>query len=871
MPSRRGTTGVTVPPRRFRRHTPTVTDRSSSRPQPPARPDDSSPDGSFTPLVSTGLPVESARDDIVAAVAGARRPGTTPGHGSLVLRAEPGAGKSSLVPLFVAQALGPEQPSLILTEPRRLAARATAARLAELLGEPVGERVGLTIRGERTVSAHTRIEVVTEAVLVNRLHADPELGGVGAVVFDEFHERSSSVDLALGMALEVRNTLRPDLAIVVMSATLDVDRVAALLARPLEPTGRPTGGAGAPILDLPGRTFEITTEHRARPAPRQWTAAVASAIESAAGRVSGDVLVFVPGRREIDDVIAEIGRRSALSGLEVLGLHGGTPVDRQRDIIGGGRQRRVIVATSVAETSLTVPGVEAVVDGGRARRPVFDPSSGLGRLETTSVTRFAADQRRGRAGRVGPGLCIRLWSSDDHRHLDETVAPALVGGDPLPVGFELARWGDPWADSLPLLDPPGRSRLDAAQSILSMLGLVDPGGRLSERGSQAARLGLHPRLAALVMTATDTGRSGLGLRAASLLDDDRRPSHADLADELERRWSELDRPARRLGRRLGIAAAADRSDLIHLGPLLAAAWPDRVAMARPDRPGRFLLAIGREVDLGADTPLAASEFVIVAEADGAARAARVRRAVAITRADVLDAAGDRVEWSDRVEWDQRDDTLRAERQQRLGRLVLHRLPLNDPPADAVSAGLRAGLRRSGLGLLDWGSRGVSVRARLAWLHQEDPAGWPDLGDDALIDRLDDWLDLSRCRSVKDLRRIAATDALLGLLGWEQRRHFDELAPAELEPPRGRTRPIDYASGRPVWSVRLQNVFGLDDHPLVGPHRVPLTIELLSPAGRPAQVTTDLPGFWRGSYAAVRADLRGRYPKHAWPEDPLSLR
>ncbi len=791
-----------------------------------------------------------------------------------MLRAEPGAGKSSLVPLYVAGALGPDQPRVVLTEPRRLAARATAARLAELLGERVGERVGLTIRGERNVSAQTRIEVVTEAVLVNRLQGDPELRGFGAVVLDEFHERSSAADLALGMAIEARESLRPDLAIVVMSATLDVERVAALVARRAEsstPTSPDPGSPVVPVLDLPGRQFTITTEHRPRPAPRQWTTAMGSAIESAVDRVSGDVLVFVPGRREIDDVITELGRRPALAALEVLGLHGSTPVERQRAIIAGGRRRRVIVATSVAETSLTVPGVEAVVDGGRARRPVFDPTSGLGRLETTSVTRFAADQRRGRAGRTGPGHCIRLWSIDDHRHLDETVPPALVGGDPLPVAFELARWGDPWAETLPLLDHPGRPRLDAAQSILSMLRLTEATGRLSERGADAARLGLHPRLAALVMTASATGHPGLGLRAASLLDDDRWPAHPDLAHELERRWSEFDRPARRLGRRLDLDPEAHRSDLIHLGPLLASAWPDRVALARPDRPGRFLLAIGREVELAADDTLAGSEFVVVAEADGAARSARIRRAVAVTRAEVLEAAGDRIHWNEHVEWDQRDDTLRAERRQQLGRLVLHRLPLSDPPPEAVAAGLRSGLRRSGLGLLGWGARGPSVRARLAWLHEQDPEGWPDLGDEALTERLDDWLDLSRCRSVRDLRRIDATDALLARLPWEQRRRLDTLAPAELEPPAGRPRPIDYSSGRPVWSVRLQQLFGLDEHPLVGPHRVPLTIELLSPAGRPAQVTTDLPGFWRGSYSAVRADLRGRYPKHAWPEDPLSSR
>lgn len=818
----------------------------------------------------TGLPIEAARDAIEAEV------GRT---GAVVVRAEPGAGKSSLVPLFVARALagaGAGDPGrVIVTEPRRLAARATAARLAELLGEPVGRTVGLSMRGEHSASDATRIEVVTEAVLTNRIQRDPELAGVAAVVFDEFHERNLHSDLGLAMALEARGALRDDLAVVVMSATLDTERVASLI------------GAET-VIDVPGRTFPVATHHLARPERARFAPAVADAVVTALATVGGDVLAFVPGRREIDDVLAALAARGvggrAGSGVECLGLHGSTPVEVQRSILRGtpsagvgGSGRRVIVATAVAETSVTVPGVEAVVDGGLLRRARFDPVTGLGRLETGFVTAFAADQRRGRAGRVGPGVCWRLWSVEEQRHLDPSTPPEIVDGDPLPVAFELARWGDPWARSLPLLDHPGEARLEAAQRLLAGLGLTDDGGRLTDAGRRAARLGLHPRLAVLVLVAEEQGCGELGRRVAALLDDDTWPDRPDLAAELERRWSSLAAPAARLAQRLGSGGGgrdrrggpASAAQLDELGPLLVRAWPDRLGMARSDRPGRFLLSIGREVMVDGDDRLAGAPFLVVAEADGDPRAARVRRAVAVDRATVLAASGDRIEWVEHVAWDQRDDTLRAERQQRLGGLVLHRQPLARPGATAVAEALAVGLRTSGLDLLRWGERGASVRARLAWLHREDPAAWPDLGDEVLLARLDEWLDLSRCRSVADLRRTDATEAVLGLLAWEQRRQLDVLAPAELIPPGGRAKPVRYDSGRPVWSVRIQHLFGLDEHPVVGPNRVPVAIELLSPADRPAQVTTDLPGFWRGSYRAVRADLRGRYPKHAWPEDPLA--
>ena len=811
---------------------------------------------------TTDLPVEAFAADIVDAIRA---------DGALVLTAEPGAGKSSIVPLLVAEALDEDGGQVVVLEPRRLAARATAARLAALLGEDeVGRSVGLTIRGEHRVSAGTVVEVVTEAVLTSRLQSDPELTGVGAVVFDEFHERNLHSDLSLAMAIEARATIRPDLAIVVMSATLDATPVAALLD-----TDR--------IVDVPGRTFPVDTTYRTRPDPRRWAAAVAEAAERGVQEWPGDVLVFVPGRREIADVTRLLAASSVGSRIEPIGLHGGSDGVAQRTAIGGrakdGRTR-VIVATAVAETSVTIPGIETVVDGGRLRRAKFDPNTGLGRLETVHVTRFSADQRRGRAGRLGPGRCIRLWSEEDHRLLDEAVPPEIVDGDPLPIAFELARWGDADARSLPLLDHPGVDRLAAGREVLHQLDLVDERGGLTDRGRRAGALGVHPRIGALLLTAEALGLADVGSKAAAVLDDDRFPTNADLTAEVEQRWRELADRAARVRRRLSRGRSdmkrerndnGGRAELAELGTLLATAWPDRIALRRKDGGDRYLVAAGRELVLPANDPLTGSPALVVAEADGVARAATIRRAVGIDRATIHDAVGDRIAWTESVTWDDRTDMIRAERQQRLGAIVLHRAPLPDPSSDRVAEAIADGLRRVGLDLLRWTERAERLRHRLAWLHEVAADDWPAVDDTTLLAGLGDWLDLSQCRSGSDVAAADVAASLLTLLDWRQRAELDSLAPEDLPLPGdgNRRRRLDYSSGRPVWPVRIQDLFGLDRHPTIGPPHAPtpVTIELLSPAGRQAQVTTDLPGFWRGSYADVRRDLRGRYPKHRWPVEP----
>ncbi|MEZ5227563.1 MAG: helicase-related protein [Acidimicrobiales bacterium] len=500
-------------------------------------------------VAPTGLPVEAARAEIEHELA----------HGSVVIRAEPGAGKSSLVPLFVASSfddLGDPTSSVIVTEPRRLAVRATAARLAELAGSRVGDVVGFTVRGERKVSNTTRIEVVTEAVLTNRIQTDPDLPGVGAICFRRVPRATPPQRPRARHEPRSQEALRPDLRLVVMSATLEAERLQDLVG-------------GRTVIDVPGRTFPVETVYRTRPDRRRLADAVADATLTALDEVDGDVLVFVPGRREIDDTLRAIDRRlTSRHSIELLGLHGSTSVDAQRSILRGGARRRVVVATAVAETSITVPGIEAVVDGGLLRRSRFDAATGLGRLETGHATVFAADQRRGRAGRLGPGRCYRLWAPDDHRHLDVAAPPEIVDGDPLPVAFELARWGDPWADDLPLLDHPGRQRLQAGQRVLELLGLTDSSGRLTPAGEQAASLGLHPRLAALTLTAAATGQTGLGLRTAALLDDDSWPSA---------------RPRRRTRTTMGNTQPHDR----------AARPPTGFERHRqPGRPGRARLPAG---------------------------------------------------------------------------------------------------------------------------------------------------------------------------------------------------------------------------------------------------------------------------------------
>lgn len=801
------------------------------------------------PNISTGLPIESYLSEIEHAVV----------TGPLVLTAAPGAGKSSLVPFAVnaaIESLAVDAGRVVMLQPRRLAARATANRLAALLGEPLGESVGLTMRGERINGS--RIEVATEAILTNRLHRDPELTGVGAVIFDEFHERNLHSDIGLAMALEARDALRPDLRIIVMSATIDPGPIADLL------------GEDSTVLDVEGRVFPIETEYRPRPTPSAWPEAVATATIDAARRVKGDVLVFAPGRYEIEAVVDRI---SAHVDADVVALHGSSPSEVHRSVLQEAVRRRVIVATAIAETSVTIPGIEAVVDGGLARRPRHDPATATNHLVTEFVSRFSADQRQGRAGRTQPGICIRMWSSGDHALLSDQAAPEITDGDPIQIAAELLRWGDLDGEQLRFIDRPDPGRLAVARDSMEWWGITKK-QRLTDRGPAILGLPVHPRIGALLETAArvgDSTLSSLALDTAAVLEDSRFPTNDDLEAEVKRRRSdpEVKRAVRRLRPLLDRLEAApldaDEVSPTSLPQLMALAWPDRIALPRADDAGRLLMANGREVRLEANSMLRGAEAHVVVDTTVVESSGRVRRAMSIERADITRFHSPVT--TEIVEWN-RSDKLVATKQRRHGAITLHSEPMAKPSATAVQDALRAGLRQRGLDVFQWSEKHRLIRTRLAWLHEQDSA-WPDVSDNALLADLDRWLDLAAIRTIGALRSVQVGTKLLDLLDWQQRQAFDELAPLEMGTPGGRPRRIDWSGERPTWPVRVQDLFGLDVHPTIGPRSVPLTVELLSPAGRTTQTTTDLPGFWRGSYAAVRADLRGRYPKHAWPEDPLA--
>lgn len=801
------------------------------------------------PAAPSGLPIDPHLPTIERAVT----------DGPLVLTAAPGAGKSSLVPFAVNAAIegiAPTAGRVVMLQPRRLAARATANRLAMLLGESLGASIGLTMRGERVEGR--RIEVATEAILTNRLHQDPELTGIGAVIFDEFHERNLHSDIGLAMALEARDALRPDLRIVVMSATINPKPIAELL------------GPNTTVLDIEGQVFPVETEYRPRPTPAAWPDAVAAATIDAARRVNGDVLVFAPGRYEIEAVVDRIaGRVDA----EVVALHGSSPRDVHRSVLQPSTRRRVIVATSIAETSVTIPGIEAVVDGGLARRPRHDPATATNHLITEFVSRFSADQRQGRAGRTQAGICIRLWSAADHALLSDQAAPEITDGDPIQIAAELLRWGDLDGQQLRLLDRPDPGRLAVARASMNWWGITD-GQRLTERGQAILALPVHPRIGALLETAASIGDETLittALETAAVLEDARFPTNDDLEAEVKRRRTEqeITRAIRRLRPLVDrFEPSRPRPDGViptSLPQLLALAWPDRIALPRLEDAGRLLMANGREVRLEANSSLRGAEAHVVVDTTVVEASGRVRRAVPIERADITrfhePTTADIVEWN-------RSDKLVASRQRRHGAITLHAEPLSKPPASAVQEALRVGLRQRGLDVFRWSEKHQLIRTRLAWLHEQDNS-WPDVSDTALLTELDRWLDLASIKTIGALRSVPVGTKLLDLLDWEQRRSFDQLAPVEMATPGGRLKRIDWSGDRPTWPVRVQDLFGLDAHPTIGPKSAPLTVELLSPAGRTTQTTTDLPDFWRGSYGAVRSDLRGRYPKHAWPEDPLN--
>ena len=777
--------------------------------------------------------------------------------GRAVLEAPPGAGKTTRVPLAL-DAAGDSPGRIVLLEPRRLAARAAAARLAEAFGDKVGGIVGLRMRGETRVSDRTRIEVVTEGILTRMIQSDPELTGIGTLVFDEFHERSLHADLGLALALEVRAALRPDLRLLVMSATLDAAPVAELLD-------------GAPRLTAEGRSYpvEIAWAETPRPPGAPVEAEVAELVRRALEETGGDVLAFLPGAAEIGRVATRLGDLGP--GVEVHPLYGALPFAAQRAAVAPAPpgRRKVVLATAIAETSLTIEGVRAVVDGGLARRAVVDPATAMTQLVTRPVTRAEADQRAGRAGRVAPGRCYRTWTRAQHGSLAAYPPPEIATADLAPLALEMAAWG---AGNLPFLTPPPEGALAEARALLTDLGALDASHRITTHGRALVGLPLHPRLAHMLAVAGPGAAplaallsdrdplSGAGVDAGlrlKALAGARVPARTDRA-ALDRLRAE----ARRLARLA--PETAPRPDLTQ-GQMAALAYPDRIAQRRPGTEPRYLMSGGRGAILPEADALAGQPWLVVLDAGDGGREARVRLALPLTLSELREVAADRIREETTCHWSKREGRVVAEVQERLGALVLASRPWRDAPAEAVAAALCDGIRQIGLPLSPAADR---FRRRVALARAADPS-LPDLSDEALMETLNDWLPpwLDGVRDAAGLRALDLLPALRGLLSWEQMQRLDALVPARFTTPLGREVPIDYEDETPSIAVRLQEMFGTTRHPTVAGQ--PLKVTLLSPAGRPLQITTDLPGFWATSYADVRKDMRGRYPKHPWPEDPTA--
>ena len=820
------------------------------------------------------LPINAVLPEILTSLA------TRP---TAVLVAPPGAGKTTGVPLALLDARWLAGRQILMLAPRRLAARAAAARMAFVLGERVGETVGYRIRLDSRVGPRTRIEVVTEGILTRRLQADPALEGVGVVLFDEFHERSLVADTGLALTLASRALLRDDLRVLVMSATLDGDAVARLLG-------------DAPVIRSEGRAFPVTTQYRPAPPGARIEGHVAQVVREALATEPGSVLVFLPGAgaiRRVEGMLAS----SLPADVSVHSLHGTIPPAQQDVAIAAAApgRRKVVLATSIAETSLTIEGIRVVVDAGLMRIPRFSPRTGMTRLDTVRVSRASADQRRGRAGRLAPGSCWRCWSVADDAGLVPYTRPEILDADLAPLALELAAAGFPDPGDLRWLDPPPAAALAQGRELLTLLGALDAGGRLTAHGRAMAALGTHPRIAHLLLRARDHNPASARRAAflAALLEErdilrgDGGPPPVDVTlrlDVLERTGdaaavgaTTVDRPglgrvrdlAAEWCRRLDVPLRGDACDVDDAGLLLALAYPDRVAQRR-EAPGRFVLRNGRGATLPIDDPLAHTPWLVAAQADDTGRDSRILLGAALDPTELVARAGEQVTTADEIRWDDASRSVMARRRTTLGALVFADNALNTPDAGLVRSALFDGVHRSGLDAIPWREAQHVLRQRLAFAHTLD-ASWPDVSDAALLGSLEGWLGphVGGIRKLDDFSRVDLSGALRELLGWEQRRLLDQIAPERIEVPSGSQIAVDYTDpAAPVLAVRLQEMFGLTTTPLIGGGRVPVTLHLLSPAGRPMQVTRDLASFWATGYFDVRKDLRGRYPKHHWPENPL---
>ncbi len=820
------------------------------------------------------LPIQGALETLAAALASGRR---------ALLQAPPGAGKSTLVPIALLDAPWLEERKIVMLEPRRLAARAIATRIAHLLGESVGGLAGYRTRFETRVGRTTRIEVVTEGILTRMLQRDATLDGYACIVFDEFHERIINADLGLALALESQDTVRADLRILVMSATLELQPLARLLGDP-------------PIIRAEGRSFDVQTRYTPRRPELPLEQHAARVLDAALGEHEGDVLCFLPGAPEIRRLQRALEGGALPRNVQVLPLYGELPAPAQDAAlaVAPAGQRKIVLATSIAETSLTIDGVRIVIDAGLSRYAEFDPATGMSRLATVKVSQSAADQRRGRAGRLSAGVCYRLWSEGAQVTLPPHTDPEILRADLAPLALELALWGATDAMSLRWLDAPPAASLAQARDLLRRLEAIDPQGRITAHGRSLGGAGAHPRLAHMLIKAPELGAAGLACDLAALLSDrdvvraapgrrdaDLRLRVAALADGgaslppgLDADAGALRQAARKAAEwRRQLRCAADTADPDRsVGMLLALAYPDRVALSR-GAGGRYLLANGRGAHFAEPQALAKSRILVAAELDGAEREARIFLAAPVESADLERLFAAQIEQRTEIVWDERQNAVRARRERRFGALVLDSAELESADPEGLRAAMLDGLRRLGIGALPWTPELRQFQGRVALMRSAGvpaPEPWPDLGDQALLAGLDDWAPpwIDGCTRREHLARMDLAHALGGRLTRKQQEILAREAPGSLRVPSGSNVAIDYLDGGiPTVSVRLQEVFGLTATPCIAAGRVPLLLKLLSPAQRPVQVTRDLVSFWNKGYHEVKRDLKGRYPRHYWPDDP----
>jgi ATP-dependent helicase HrpB len=805
----------------------------------------------------TPLPIDAVLDDLAR---------TLERNNAAVLVAPPGAGKTTRVPLALLDAAWAKGKKIIVLEPRRIAARASAERMAKTLGEHAGETVGYRVRFGSKISRATRIEVVTEGIFSRQILDDPELDGVAAVLFDEFHERSLDADMGLALARDAQTGLREDLRLLVMSATLDGARVAKLLG-------------DAPVVESEGRAFPVETRYLSRKIDVALERQMADSIATALRADPGSVLAFLPGAAEIRRTQNFLGERVQDASTEIVPLFGALDASVQDRAIAPAPKgiRKVVLATSIAETSLTIEGVRIVVDSGLARVPRYEPDIGLTRLETVRASRAAVDQRRGRAGRTEPGICYRLWDEPQTASLAAYTQPEILSADLSSLVLDLAQWGVSDPATLAFLDPPPAPALKEARSLLEELGALDADGRITAEGKRLRALALPPRLARMIV---DSDAFGLGERAAEiaaiLTERGLGGDSVDLdhrLDQFRRDRSQRASSARDLARRWAsqVASASPRAKAeLSSGVMLAFAFPDRVAKNRGN--GSFVLANGRGAAVEQTSSLARAPYIAIGELTGTAAAGRILLAAPITQEEIEAKFADHIEATDEISFDRGALALRARRKKTLHAITLSEAPLALSPSAETARIFADGLIAAGLDKLPWSKSAKQWRDRVMFLRKAEGEGWPDLSDDGLIASAADWLvpALYDKTSLKDFSGGELSEALLTLLPWELRARLEREAPTHFEAPTGTMLAIDYeAEQGPTIAVRLQELFGLNTHPSIAKGKVPLVLELLSPAQRPVQVTRDLPGFWRGSYVAVRSDLRGRYPRHPWPEDPAS--